>query len=492
MNGRWLLALIAVAALAVLVVVGWQGLVGTDLDRPPSDSPDGPTAGSARLGRPGTPGQPARPASVAPAPDAEGEVTGRVVDEAGRAIAGAVVFALPKTQSGADSVRARAVTDAAGAFAMPRARLGGCWLGVRADSFGITHVDGDALPEESLRVTLRPGPLLELDLRVTGSVSGEADLHLRSVDAEATYTYPGPDADARVERRLRLAVPGLHPVTLASAGGVVVTCNSARLAWTPRRVSVARLPGTATVTFGASGRVVVRVRDDATGRRFLDVGRLAAVDLDTEEEVTHREGRGPGGRHVLQRHLAPGRYRFLFEAPGFLPWSSDAFTLSEEKPELTLNARLVPDDSVGDITLRAAAVHRVAWRRAGDSDGAWRGAPVVRSEEGLRLRAVPVAVIDLLLWRDSGPSSRVAFVDAVEVRASTVATVEPRWREGQRLEVPRNDEVPYRVRHPRLGWLPAYAAAAPPVEGGAWPSESAGGASLGPYPFDDLTLEPVE
>ncbi len=493
MNGRWALTLIAVAALAFLVVVGWQGLVGSDVGEPLSAGLDEPTPGGARLGRPGTSADPTEPARATPKPDARGEVAGRVVDETGRAVTGAVVFALPKNQPGADSIRFRTVTDAAGAFQLPRARLVGCWLGVRADSFGLAHLDADALPDEDLLVTLRPGPVLELDLRVRGAVEGEASLLITSMAEETSDRHPGPDGAVRIERRLRLAVPGVHRVHLSGAGGVIVSCDSARLAWTPRRARVDRLPGTAILTFGASGRVVVRVRDEATGRRFLDVGRLAAVDLDAGEEVTHREGRGPGGRHVLQRHLAPGRYRFSFETPGYLPWSSEPVTLSEEKPELTLSARIVRDEGLGDITLRSDTVHRVAWRSAGDGEGAWRGAVVQRSESGLRLRALSVGAIDLLLWRDAGPSSRVAFLGAVDVKASAATSVTPRWRPGIRLEVPRAPASPYRVRHARLGWLPAYDADAPAAENGPWPLAYEGdGGLLGPYPFDDLSLEPMK
>lgn len=206
-----------------------------------------------------------------------------------------------------------------------------------------------------------------------------------------------------------------------------------------------------------------------------------------------REGRGSGGRHVIQRQLRPGLYRFVFEAPGYLPWSSDQINLPGEKGEVTLKARLVRDTELGEASLDTESLHRVAWRRSGDVEGEWRGAHIVRGAQGIRLRGMPAGRVDLLLWQAAGVGAQVAFLDGVDVGGTGAEGVKLAWRAGTILQTTGTEEDVFRVVHERLGALPAYRAGRPPRAGQAWPREAGGaGQVLGPYPLPDVALKNVE
>ena len=408
----------------------------------PSSSPPSP-AGLAVDPRTGP--RPAASSTLPPTPSKpapEANVFGVCVDDEGKPVPRATVYVLPKTLPGLDELRGphrpHAYCDDDGKFALVAGPTAGTWIGAVKDGYLPAHADGDALSDSNaVRLVLAAGGLVVVHVEADDPEA----LPMASADVSADVPsqaseYPAPGTPRPTWASAELGPDGTARIRIGTHGPVRVKASGSGWMWIcePAEVRLEHAEGEATFRLVRSCLLRIRVLA-ADGRRPFD-GPIQAqlTDGATGTLVTGVTFSNPDGTGAIDDEdgVRTGTYRLKVASDGFVPWTSEPFTLRHPGEAVTVRAVLVPDPANASgvivLTVPAAAREGICWyrdskcrigerapgatlRRKGGAWGDVRDAGDMPDMDGptdpavwdvaarvLRLRGVPPGTYDALVW----------------------------------------------------------------------------------------------
>ena len=522
--------------LFLLVLAGlglWRLSEGSERDAgpappPPGDEPSGAPrllAGQTPSQAPEAEPQPADdvPVYAPPPPAVVRTIEGRVVDEEGAPVTHAVVLLIPKRDQGSRFVdyELAASPREKGMFQLDEAPVTGMWLGATADGYLTTHLDGDALPPNPLRIVLRRGPSIQVRVDVDERLaSSKLVLWTELRTPGEGFAYPNPDGRRAIERRAGL-VTDVQTYHVGTDRAIAVRVIGGGVACVPPRIVLDPPRGEARFRLVPSASVRVRPLHADSGEPFPaetfdDYAPMARVEDARGRPVSAILSIVDDFEQVIADGLSPGTYTVKVEATGYETFAK-TIRIVHEGERVELVAPMRRERALGFVDLRVRhesdmALRGVsaAWRRLRPEPQDWQVVPI-HVEYGSRTKRIRVPIervrpgtYDVLVWAEDFPvgNELVGLARRVKIEAGRAFELPITVRRGRLValaQLPLSDPTQITVRGDGIDRFPLVRVEGNAVwsaEAGFWGKAHAGPPQiverdtlLGKYPADGLVVE---